>query len=393
MKLITRYVLFEVITVFVLTLLSITLLMVLVGIIREAIREGMGLGPVMRMIPFALPEALQFSVPATILLAVCTVYGRMSADNEIVALKSMGINPWVVFIPGLVLSFALSILAVQLSDIAATWGREGMCRVAMESLEQIVYGVLRVQKSYSTRRLSICVKSVQDHLLIQPYIAIYSENDQPITISAQSAELYADAAKGLLRMTLTKASVMQGVYSYQFNAPHEFVIPLTDVHRKGPQVRRAADFALHQINGELRQETVHFAELREAMATQAAFDMAMWRLEQVGAAGQHEQLVQLHTSRSRVQRLKVEPWRRWSNGFSCFCFVLVGAPLAVKLRTTNYFTTFAACFLPILLIYYPLMTLSADHAKDGLMPSCSVWSGNLILAVIGSMLLRHVIRR
>src|SRR5262245_4382042 len=153
LKRLTRYVLFELLSVFFITLLAVTMLMVLVGIVRQAVREGMGVGPVMKLIPFALPEALRFSVPATILLAACSVVGRMAADNEILAIQSLGISPRVFFVPLMVLSLLISIVAVWLNDVAVTWGREGIYRVAMESLEQIVYGVLRTQKSYTTRRL------------------------------------------------------------------------------------------------------------------------------------------------------------------------------------------------------------------------------------------------
>ena len=100
----------------------------------------------------------------------------------------------------------------------------------------------------------------------------------------------------------------------------------------------------------------------------------------------------IKNARDRLRRLRLEPWRRWANGFSCFFFVLLGAPLAIRMRTTNFFTTFAACFLPILLVYYPLLAFAVDRSKDGAVPPYTVWLGNLVLLAAGFLMLRRVIR-
>jgi lipopolysaccharide export system permease protein len=318
----------------------------------------------------------------------------MSADNEIVAIKALGIDPKVIFVPVFVMALMMSVVAVWLNDVAVTWGREGIYRVAMESLEQIVYGVLRTQKSYSTRRLSISVKSVRGHLLIQPFIAIYPDHDKPpYTISAEQAELTAEPRQGLLRMRLENATVQHGDNSFEFNAPHEIVIPLADVHRKGGPVKRASDCPLYQIGDQRRQDQNQLDRLRRQMAERAGLQLATGSLEQIDSPTWHRDLNEWQSTQDRLNRLTLEPWRRWANGFSCFFFVFVGAPLAVKMRTTNFFTTFAACFLPILFLYYPLMTYSVDQAKDGLIPACSVWGGNVVLMAVGAGLLRNVIRR
>ena len=70
-----------------------TVLMLTVGLAQEAIRQGLGPIPILRLIPYAIPNALRFAVPGTILFATCSVFGRMAAANEITTLKSLGISP------------------------------------------------------------------------------------------------------------------------------------------------------------------------------------------------------------------------------------------------------------------------------------------------------------
>jgi lipopolysaccharide export system permease protein len=97
-------------------------------------------------------------------------------------------------------------------------------------------------------------------------------------------------------------------------------------------------------------------------------------------------------AREMVHRLRTESYRRWSNGFSCLCFVLVGAPLAMRMRNSDVLTTFFLCFLPILIVYYPMLMLGVDRAKLGTIPPVAVWLGNAVLLVIAIPLWRRVIR-
>ena len=53
-----------------------------------------------------------------------------------------------------------------------------------------------------------------------------------------------------------------------------------------------------------------------------AFDTA-WKVAREGNAERRS---------TRLHRLHTEPWRRWANGFSCLCFVMIGVPVAVWLR-------------------------------------------------------------
>ena len=62
------------------------------------------------------------------------------------------------------------------------------------------------------------------------------------------------------------------------------------------------------------------------------------------------------------------------------------------MRYSEFIASFFICFLPILLVYYPLLAVSVDQAKDGVFPPQTVWMGNIVLAVAGIWLLRRVNR-
>src|SRR6185369_14961241 len=122
MRTLHRYIVSELVGAFTLWVLMLTLVLVLVVVAAEAIRMNLGLGPTLRLLPFVLPTALSIAVPTALLFAICLVYGRMSADNEIVASKALGITPLELLWPAWTVAFLLSLLGVWLNDLAYSWG-------------------------------------------------------------------------------------------------------------------------------------------------------------------------------------------------------------------------------------------------------------------------------
>ncbi len=168
MRRMTRYVVSEFLAVFTVTLAAMLLVLVFGVVGQVAVREGLSLVNVLRLLPYALPIALLYGIPGTALFATCSVYGRMSAANEVVAIKSLGISPMTLMWPILTIAFVLSVGVVWLNDVAVSWGRLGTERVILQSLEQIVYGMLRTHRSYASPRFSVNVKGVEGEVLLRP---------------------------------------------------------------------------------------------------------------------------------------------------------------------------------------------------------------------------------
>jgi lipopolysaccharide export system permease protein len=73
-------------------------------------------------------------------------------------------------------------------------------------------------------------------------------------------------------------------------------------------------------------------------------------------------------------------------------FVFVGSVMAIRLRNSNALSSFFACFLPILIVYYPMLVFSVNQAKKGALPPHTDWVGNLALGLWAIWLLRRVMR-
>jgi lipopolysaccharide export system permease protein len=388
MRLLTRYVLREIGVVFLVTLFSLTLLMVMIGAVREAMAQGLGLWQILQLLPYLLPNALMFAVPGTILFSVSSVYGRMSGANEVVALKSLGLSPMVVLWPALAVAVLLSFATVWLNDLAMSWGFHGVQRVVVDSLEDIAYGMLRTRKTFATPAFSVTVQDVRGKTLVRPMFTL-TENGRRASIRAEAAELHSKRGSGVLTLRLVNAT--GDVAGQHFEYPD---LAERDI-RINPEVgsdNSPAHLALRQIPSAKVSQRELIEAIEKRMVARAAFQMLTGDVDGLVDGAWEQNTRDLRHHEFRLYRMQTEPPRRWANGFSCLCFALVGSSMAIRMRNSDALTSFFLCFLPILLVYYPLLAFGVDRAKAGAITPYAVWLGNVILVCWGLWLLRRVIR-
>ncbi len=394
MRILTRYIILEMLKVFLLTFVSMTVFVFLLLIGREAVENGLGILPILRMVPYILPQAMQFTVPGTMLLATTIVYGRVASSNEVVAVKSLGISPMAMLWPTFILATLVSLGAVILNDVAVSWGRGGVQRVIVESLEEIVYGRLRTSGRYSNNRIKVAVQSVRGKKLMNPNITYFvAGDDPPWRITADEAELNVDLENNNIEVTFRNA---EGCVADRIKGsfPGVETIPFSIEQFTGnkERSRSTSNYSLREI-GPSKQKQVHLIDrLKQEMTAEAAHAMMMGRMFDLSQANWSAKQSRLASAERTLHRLHTEPHRRWAGGFGCLCFVLLGAPMAVRRRHGEFWGSFFICFLPILLVYYPMLVGSLDLAKDGVLPPQVVWFGNLVLAAWGVWLVRRVIR-
>ena len=392
----TRYVVIEIFKIFIVSLIILTLLILLIGVGRELLRRGLGPSAVVQLLPFILPISLQFAFPATALFSVCCVYGRMAAQGEIATVKASGISPLRLLKPALFFAGILSPIAVVVSDLAVSWGRPGVNRAVLMSNEDIAYRDLRSEQTYTSEQgFSIHVREVKGRTLVRPTVTVHNTGSKgPMKLTAKEGELTLDPETETLLLRVVDSQV-EGGSLFQSIVPGEteFKIPLSkntsprDLSSKSP-----SELPMSLLSGErLRQDSRNHAIVGQ-LAAHTGFSILTSRNENIMGVGGNQMESHLYKSRKRLIRLQTEPWRRWAWGFSCFFFVFVGAPLAMLTKTSDYWSTFGLCFIPTLIVYYPLFIFGLEQAKDGLVPPYGVWLGNVVLALIGTILITRVRR-
>lgn len=388
MRLLTRYVLREIGQIFLVTLVSLTMLMVMIGAVKEAIAQGLGIVQIVQLLPYLMPNALMFAVPGTILFSVSSVYGRMSGANEVVALKSLGISPMAIIWPALILSVLLSFATVWLNDLAMSWGFNGMRRVVVDALEDIAYSMLREKEHFGNDVFSVTVRDVKGHKLISPMFNLRDDNGQN-TIRAEWAELHSNPGSGVLTIELYNAVWITERNRIEYKGILEHDI------RVNPDVGgdvSPSHMALAQMPKERVRQLEVIETIKNRMTARAGFQMLTGEIDGLTGGDWDGDAKDLQHQKFRLYRIHTEPPRRWANGFSCLCFALVGSAMAIRMRNSDALTSFFLCFGPILLVYYPLLAFGVDRAKAGAITPYAVWLANVILAAWGLWLLRRVLR-
>lgn len=392
MGILTRYVLFDLLKVFLLTLTVLTVLIFVVLGGNEAVDKGIGLGPLLRMAPYLLPQAMQFAVPGTMLLATTSVYGRMASYNEFVAIKSLGISPMALVWPTLALAVLVSFAALMINDLAMGWGTEGVRRVFLSSVEEVAYGQLRTRRTYNLGIASITVRDVEGHRLIWPTLIVQATGGRPAwTVTAEEAELNLLPEEGKLVVRLHNFD-LDGPIMYTDPDTFEYVMSIDEMTGLTPKNRSPSHYALAEIAPAIIEQEQLIARIEQRDIAQAAFGMMTGDFDALSDSTWKAYKHEKQNAQFRLHRLHTEPWRRWANGFSCLSFVLIGVPVAMRLRFSEFIASFFVCFLPILVVYYPLLAVSVDEAKDGSVPPQAVWIGNIVLALAGIWMLRRVNR-
>jgi lipopolysaccharide export system permease protein len=391
-----RAVFFELVKVFVPSFISIMGIIVIAGVVTEAMRQGLGPGQVLAAIPLIMPSMLPFIVPPTTLFATCVVYGRLAHDNEITAIRSSGINIMHVIWPALFLGLAMSLTTFGLYYYVIPHTQHLLRTAIINDCEEYLYAQLRKDGEIKPRpdfkiEYEMYVKQVQGRLLKD---ALFYQRDKQgqidLIVKAKEAELHVDMERKVVVVSMRICSVFgaNGQGNGLFNDKDVDVpLPAMDSRKVTPR-----DLTWEGISAE--KEKIQ----REKEET--LLKLAINNSEASLANGPPEAAAQvqflshvLHEEDSKLLALDTEVQMRPALSFGCFFFVLIGCPIGIWFSRSDYLSAFITCFLPIVVVYYPIQLCSTNLAKEGRIdPIIALWSANAILGIAALLLFRKLLK-
>ncbi|HEX3656291.1 MAG TPA: LptF/LptG family permease [Pirellulales bacterium] len=378
MSVINRLILFELIKVTLIALFGMTAVLIFSDVVKQLQNQGLGMFQIVQALPFLLPYALRTSLQGALLFAVCSVYGRMAASNEIIAIKSMGISPMQVTWPALLaLGIPMSLFCVWLDDVGAAWGQRGLQRVIIQSTDEVAYGMLRTQRSFSKKHFAIAVKNVEGRKLIRPTLTYEPPGEtHVVTIVAEDGELRVDRKQSRLTILMRSGKIfVPGQFEMSFDDTIEQTLPIDTTQGKPitPQLIAEQRERVETLHKNLNSKS--FTDLLKDRALAYRYQSALQRY---------------HTEERYLSWMLTKFHQKWANSFCCLAFVAIGIPVAVRMRRGDFMTSFMLCFVPIVSAYQPLQFVGSSLAQSGQVPAYAVWFGNVILFGVAAWLLRKV---
>jgi lipopolysaccharide export system permease protein len=392
-----RMVFWELFKVFALSLLGITGIMLIASIVAEASQQGLSLLQTMQIIPLLIPSTLPYTIPATMLFATCVVYGRLSHDNEILAIKSAGINILHVVKPALILGLAVSAVTMSLYYRLIPHTHHLLRTMFLKDVEEGLYGLLRTTKQINFPQLSYAIfaERVEGKKLVN---AIFKKRDakgQPeVIIRAHEAEMSVNMNSRLVRVYMRDCEVYDmnpnGVRGSFPERTEEVALPATfgSDHDVKPR-----DLSWQQILKQRRDALATEEKMKEEIV-QATEHPERFRGTHLDVAKHRENLEKkLFYTHQKVYQYDAELQMRPSLALGCFFFVLIGCPVGIWFSRSDFLSAFITCFLPIVFVYYPLMLCGTNLAKEGrFIPVLGIWGADLLMAVSGLALFRRLLR-
>jgi len=411
MRILQRYVLNDLLRVFGLSIFVLTVLLVVMGVAGGSCQTRAGGDADLQITPWIIPSLLPYTIPATLLLTVCIVYGRMAGDTRSGRSRAAGINVFAVLGPSFVMGAVLSLGTFILTDQFIPLGRARIERIVTLAMEDIFLEVLRANNTYNdaAHGISIHVTRVEDRAQSGQPGGAQASTGSRIRPQADRPDLPLPAAERRVRhdhspggdgaVRYERAAGTAGSAGWALRTPggnnfdfdredQAFPMPAQNDTLKAPR-NMTIDSLRRELVGLVRErdEALHRQVIKTVLA------LSEGNFERFSASEFQQVEFKESLRAERHQKLRTEIHGRVALSCSCFFFVLIGSPIAIIWGKRQFLTNFALCFTPILLGYYPIVLLTMNLCRDGVVePAWGMWVGNAGLLATAVVVLRRVFR-
>ena len=325
-------------------------------LVELVVNRGVPLIEIGRLFAYILPTFLEVTVPMALLLAVLLSFGRLSADSEIVALKTSGISLCQMIVPILFFAGLVCFVSFLVSVYARPWGN-GRLKAAL-------YEIAKTRAS----------AGLQERVFNDDFagLVIYVEQIEPPG-DRLGGILIADNRDPNMRNTvLAKRGFLVGNED-----THTVTLRLLDgsIHtfEPGDKSYHKTDFTVYDVNLNLAAELARFSQREKdpKEMTLGELRAAIAEKSRVGRSTNSE-LVEFH--------------RKFSVPFACLVFGLVAVPLGIQPARAVRARGFSVSLI-LIFLYYLVLTAGEAMAEKGiLVPVIALWMPNVIFAALGTVL-------
>ena len=356
-RILSLYIIREISSLFLLGIVIFTLVLLmgrLITLTDLVVSHGVPLADVSRMILYLIPSFLVFTIPMAFLLAVLLAFGRFSADNEIVVMKSSGLSLLQVMPPVIVCALVAVLLSLGASTIGVPWGNSAFKELTFQVLKRNITATIR-EKTFWDDIPGVVMYTDQYDERSQKLKGVVINDgrnpDQPMTIFARDGIVTSVAGSQALLLSLHDGSIhiagAGGLYR---------------LVRFGEYSMTVGEKASN--NGISRNEPdLWLSELRRQIDDPG-----------ISAGNRLKSLAEFHS--------------RFTFPFASLVFAILAVPLGIQNRRTGKSGGFTVS-IAIILTYYILMSVVRTLAEKGVVaPVVALWIPNLIFFFMGCFFLR-----
>ena len=359
-KIINRYIFKEIAFPFIIILFVLTFVLLMGKILQIMdliINKGVSVFSIAKIIVCLLPSFMLFTIPIALLIAILIAMGRLSADNEITALKNAGVSLAQMYYPVAIASLITFILTILISYFLVPHSNFATKRLLFNIAQQNAsIGIKEKVFNADFKDFLIYAEKIPVN---QDYLegVIVSDNrmlGEQNTILAKKAILVSDAESMTVKLKLEDGSI----HTVSSDLKHY----------------RKIDFKSYDINLDLSTALANLDK-----ASKSSTEMTMTELL--------ERMKKPGLDKAAVRELAIEVHKKFSIPLSCLFFGLLALPLGIRSHRSVKSRGFAVGLI-VVASYYLLRIGGEALAETGyLSPVIGVWAPNFLFALVGICLL------
>jgi len=428
LRILTRYVLRQLVAPFLFAAILLTALMMLDVVadrFGSLVGKGLGWRPVAEVFLYSIPFMFAVIVPMAVLVAVLYVFSHLAADNEISAMKASGISLARIAAPVILIAAVLAAGLVRFNDTILPESNHKLAlllnSIARKSptfalpereVNELAAGKLFLvaQKNEQARNLLIDV-TIWDVQNLDARRTIYADSAVIAVVSSEEREdLYLTLFDGVVHET--SAESPRRLQRVWFDRNHLRVPGVGNAFSRGESGARGdRELSIDSMRARVESANQASRDMRvKSQATAVAWTESFlgglveadtippdttlavtqgWRTGRrfgspQAAAGNFRTLDLSESQYDRdANRYEVEIWKKYSIPFACIVFVLIGAPIAVRYRRAGV-ALVVGVSLVVFCAYYVAL-IGGEHLADRehLSPFWAMWAPNVLFGVIG----------
>ncbi len=316
---------------------------------------------ILSFIGYILPFSLTFTIPWGFLTAVLLIFGKMSAENELIALRSNGVSIPRLCVPVAVLAVIFTALCLWINVQVAPRAQEKMKATLFEiatSNPIAMFGSDQIIEEFPDKKIYVERKEGTELFNILVY-DLGSKNIPVSVIHARRGQLTTDLENKQVLMRLIDARyeqrdedsprdlsrIRQGITMQEGTIP----ISLQELYEKN-QRRRS-----------LGQQT-----LKELLSTD---------------------------DQKEISAARTEASRRFSFSLASLAFALVGVPLAITAHRKETSIGFIFSLIVAFVYFFFIILANTVRNNPAFYPEYLVWSPNIIFIALGSWLFYRLAKK
>ncbi len=355
MKIIHRYVFFELLTPFFLSLFVLVILLLTqqaLTIMNLLVNKGLSIETVFRLLSMIFPQFLSMVIPVSVLTASTATFHRLASDGEIIAFKASGISLSRLLLPlflfaaiGFGSNFYLSLKAMETQGLSL---QDLLVRVFQKKLSLAI----KPQSFNDFMGQFIIYVERMPTLSHLEGVFIYQKGKNPsqnTVIFSRSGDLLNERHPSGLRLKLSQGTLLQRGDALQYIRFESYDLTILGRHSDDHvQVK-----SIPEIKREIRRSPNP--------------DPALFRSLE-------------------------DQYKNYTYPFSCFFFAFLGIPYGIYTMRSGRLAGFVFATITIILFYMMNTIDDLMVAKGIFSPSIAAVAPDIVLAILMTVLLVMVFR-